>query len=322
MISKETIFGNLFDSTKINPVRLLIFAKDAVVNMTANNATHDYDAEIDILNTIIAQLETEISVLDSAVNLRSGETDELDAVVALFVKTMSTQEGVIADKFGGRDTIGFKEFYPALLKEYHGANRTTLPTLTERVSKAAVKYTTTIGAPLATKLQSFFVDYKATRSIQSNLTGTIGMTRGSRSVANLKLEIALTGTVHFIAGKFPGDVDTCSKFFKFNLLFTVGHHKHITHNGTLIISEIKEITNQLFTDNWSIIVRNKGVNATIEIWLATTADETVAIKSITIQPGNASVLKPSDLGVLTNPFLLIKNLSAENDAIYEVVIIG
>ena len=90
----------------------------------------------------------------------------------------------------------------------------------------------------------------------------------------------------------------------------------------MIISEIKEITNQLFTDNWSIIVRNKGVNAAIEIWLATTADETVAIKSITIQPGNASVLKPSDLGVLTNPFLLIKNLSAENDAIYEVVIIG
>ncbi len=322
MISKETIFGNLFDSAKIIPVRLLIFAKDAVANMTSNNATHEYDDEIAILIPVIAQLETEISVLDSALNLRSGETDELDGVVALFVKTMSAQEDVIADKFGSKDTVGFKEFYPSLLQEYHGANRTTLPTLTDRVSKAAIKYTTILGAPLATKLQSFFIDYKATRTIQSNLTGTVGMTRSNRSVANLKLELALTGTVHFIAAKFPGDVVTCSKFFNFNLLFTVGHHKHTIYSGTLGVEEIKEVLNQLFTDNWSIIIRNKGLNAAFEVWLGASDTETVALKSVTIQPGKASILKPSDLGNLTNPFLLIKNLSAVNDAIYEIVVIG
>jgi len=33
-------------------------------------------------------------------------------------------------------------------------------------------------------------------------------------------------------------------------------------------------------------------------------------------------LKPSDLGALINPYLLMKNLSAVNPATYEVVIIG
>jgi len=322
MLNLEKVFGNYFNSTSITSLRLLIFAKDFLVNMTANNTTHVYDDKIALLTPFIAGLEKEVASLDSAVNLRSGQTDQVDAVAALFLKTMSAQEGVLADKFGGKDTLGFKEFYPMHLKDYNAANRTTLPILTKRVSVAALKYTTILGAPLTATLQSFFTNYTAARTTQSTTIGTVGSTRNARTTADFDLEIALTGAVHFVGVQYPGDVVSCSKFVNLNLLYTAGKHKHITHAGTLIISEIKEITNQLFTDNWSIIVRNKGLNAAIEIWLAATAIETVALKSITIQPGNASVLKPSDLGVLTNPFLLLKNLSAVNPATYEVVIIG
>ncbi len=322
MLNLKKVFGNLFDSPSITTLRILIFAKDVVVNMNANNTTHVYDAQIALLNPVIAGLEKEVASLDSAVNLRSGQTDDLDAVAALFVKTMSAQEGVIADKFGGKDTLGYKEFYPLMLKDYNAANRTSLPILTKRVSVAALKYTTILGAPLTTTLQSFFTNYTAARTTQSNSIGTVGSTRNARTTAALDLELALTGAIHFVGREYPGDVVACSKFVNFNLLYTAGNHKHITHKGELITSEIKEIANKLFTDNWSIIVRNKGVNAAIEIWLAATAEDTVAVKSVIIQPGNASVLKPSDLGVLINPFLLMKNLSAVNPATYEVVIIG
>ena len=322
MLSLEKFFGNPFDSSSITPLRLLIFAKDVLVNMTAANSTHTYDAQIAIMNQAITNLETEVGNLDSAENLRSGQTDEVDAVAALFVRTMSAQEGVIADKFGSKDTIGFKEFYPLLMGEYNAANRTSLPILAKRVSTAAIKYATELGAPLSTKLQTFLTDYTAARKTQSASIGIVGSTRNARTVSVSKMEVALTCAVHFVGTQYPTDVVSCSKFFNFNLLFSSGNHKHINHIGTLVISEIKEIANQLFTDNWIIIIRNKGKNAAFEAWLSETSLETTALKSIIVQPDKTLVLKPSDLGNLANPFLLVKNLSAVNPANYEIVIIG
>jgi len=322
MISPEKMFGNLFDSKEITALRLLIFAKDLLVNMIAANTTHAYDSKIAILTAKITQLETQVSSLDSILNLRRGQTDEVDLVTFNFIKKMSDMEGVIANALGGKSSIGFKEFYPLNMKDYDAANRTTMHTLTTRVNVAATKYATQLGVIITPDLQSFLPSYTAARSTQSTSTGTINTSRVSRTAVETETELALTGTVHFIGEKFPGDVVMCSSFFNFNLLFTVGHHKHTTRAGTIGFEEIKEIVNQLFTDNWSIIIRNKGTNVAFEIWLGATALETTSVKSVILQPGNAISLKPSDLGDLNNSFLLIKNLSAVNSADYEIVIIG
>ncbi len=322
MISPEKMFGNLFDSKEITALRLLIFGKDLLVNMIAANTTHTYDVPIALLTPLLAQLETQVSSLDSILNLRSGQTDEVDLVTFNFIKKMSDMNGVIANALGGKLSIGYKEFYPLNMKDYDAANRATMHTLTSRVSVAATKYATELGVIITPDLQSFLPSYTAARSSQSTSTGTVNTSRVYRTVIETKTELALTEIVHFIAGKFPGDVVMCSSFFKFNLLFTVGHHKHTTHSGTLGFEEIKEIANQLFTDNWSIIIRNKGTNAAVEVWLGATALETTSVKLVTVQPGNAVSLKPSDLGDLKNSFLLIKNLSLVNSADYEIVIIG
>ena len=53
MISSEKMFGNLFDSKEITALRLLIFGKDVLVNLTAANTTHTYDAQIALLQYML-----------------------------------------------------------------------------------------------------------------------------------------------------------------------------------------------------------------------------------------------------------------------------
>ena len=322
MLSQEKLFGNLLDSKEITPLRLLIFGKDVLVNLTAANTSHCYDSTIESVTPLIIQLEKQVSGLDISLNLRSGQTDEVDLVTYTFKKKMSDMEGVIANLLGGKDTIGFKEFYPFSMKDYDTASRTTMPTLTTRVSNAAIKYTKELGDVISTNLQSFLISYTDARSTQSTTIGIVNTSRTNRTIIETNTELALTGVIRLISAKFPGDIVTCSSFFNFKLLYTVGNHKHTTYVGTLAFEEIKEITNQIFTDNWSIIIRNKGINAVFEVWLSATTLNTTSAKPVTVQPGNGTTLKPSDLGDLKNSFLLIKNLSTINSADYEIVIIG
>ena len=75
-------------------------------------------------------------------------------------------------------------------------------------------------------------------------------------------------------------------------------------------------------DSITIAIRNKGINANIEVWLAATADGLPTKLMITVAPGKASIVVPSSLGDIDNTFLLIKNASGVNDAAYEIETIG
>ena len=159
MISIEKIFGNIFNTKEITPDRLLLFAKDDLARLIKGNTSGQFTSQIAELNILIAALEADVTSVDGTLNLQSGQTDEVDLVTSTFSHTMSTLEGVIANSLDGKDSIGYKEFYPHMLKDYGKANRKTMPTLTARVFNAATKYATQLGTVVTGQLQAFQASY-------------------------------------------------------------------------------------------------------------------------------------------------------------------
>jgi hypothetical protein len=88
------------------------------------------------------------------------------------------------------------------------------------------------------------------------------------------------------------------------------------------VDETITIVNRAFTDNVTIALRNKGTNASFEVWLSLTADGIPTILVAIVAPGKASIVIPSSLGDIDNTFLLIKNISTVNPAVYEIETIG
>jgi len=322
MISVTKIFGNLFSTPLITPDRLLLGAKDHLARITKANTTHQFDAEIAILTPLIAVLEVNVSNVDTTLNLQSGQTDEVNLFTYNFHNTLSKLRGVIAHSVGGEDTSAYKEFYPHGLTEYDLANRSTMPMLTTRINKAATKFATQLGVPITTELQAFQAGYVTARASQSTSIADLSIDRTDKTGGVLDVELAMNQSVHSIGFQFPGDVVKCSSFFNFNLFYTVGHRKHTLYKEILAIDLQKEVINRSFTDSITIIIRNVGTNADIIVWLGKTAADLPNAQAITIKAGKASTQLPSDLGDITNTFLLVKNASEVNTASFQIEIIG
>ena len=322
MISSKRLFGDHFDAKDITPDRLLIFAKDEYARLTRGNGGGLFTTQLAILAPLIVTLEADVSGVDTTLNLQSGQTDEVDLVTHQFGATLSSLEGVIAYSLGGKQTTAFKEFFPHGLSEYNKISRPKMPKLLTRIFKAATKYSTELGVTVTAQLKGFEAKYTTARDVQNTSITGLSSTRIDRNTAETGMRKGLTQSVNLVGSIYPTDVVKCSGFFNFNLLYTTAHRKHVFYNNTLIVEETAVVINRSLTDNITIAVRNKCTNADIEVWTAATATGLPSILMLTVAPGKASIVIPSSLGDIDNTFLLIKNPSAVNEAIYEIEIIG
>jgi len=322
MITVEKLFGNIFNVVAITPDRLLLFAKDHLARLTKGNGSGKFTAEIAILTPLIAVLEEDVSTVDTTLNLQSGQTDEVDILALNFAHTMSNLEGVVANSLGGKGSIGFKEFYPHGLTEYNQINRKTAPLLTTRVFKAATKYATALGIPVTNQLKAFQASYDTKRDAQTTSIADLSSIRTDRGDTETNVQIALVQSLHLVGTLFPTEVVTCSGFFNFNLLYTVGHRKHVLYNETLAIAGQVVVVNRSFTDNVTIIIRNTGTNADIIVWIGATSTDAPNAQAVTIKPGKAMSVVPSTLGDADSTFLLIQNASDVNTAHGQIETIG
>ncbi len=208
------------------------------------------------------------------------------------------------------------------MTEYDRANRKTMPMLTARVFKAATKYATQLGTTITPKLQGFQAAYVAARGSQGSSIADLTVKRTDKSNDVLNVEVALAESVHIVGSLFPTDVIKCSSYFNFNLFHTIAHRKHTIYNEILAKDLQIMVVNRSFTDNVTLIFRNTGTNADIIVWIGATATDVPNAQAITIKAGKASTELPSNLGDLTNTFLLVKNASDVNVANFQIEIIG
>jgi hypothetical protein len=318
MISPERFFGNFFDDIHIINVRLYNFGQDTLGKLTAANGGGDYTSLIALLTPALAAFGTEVSDVDVALALQKGKTLTVDQVMAAFKLTMSVKEGVIADDLGGRNTPAYMEFYPRGIDEYSRATKAEMPTLTARVRTAATAHSGALGAALTTLLTGFKAQWEGARSQQDTQKGSVEDNRSQRTTARIALEHVLLTTVHTIAAKFPGNVEQCLTFFAFGMLFNQTHHHHALFSSTVLPEQIKPVVNRTFTDTERIRITNPDDNASMLAYLGQNANDAPGAQAKEIQPGRSIHIKPSELGNLSNTFLLVKNISVVNDGAYSV----
>lgn len=315
------LFGNLFDDVKIISSRLLNFSNDHLNKLVAANGGGAYTSLINLLTPLIAALTAELGDIDTSLNLQKGATLTVDQLLTSFRTTMSQQEGVIANALGGFGTPGYLEFYPHGVSEYTKVNKTTMPTLADRVSTAAAAHTAELTAPLVTTLQTFLSDWNKLRPSQQQQKGDVKNNRTERSIARQQLENGLLTSLHTIAALYPGNILQCSSLFSFSQLFATPRRKHQSYSGSIAAQATIVIQNRTLKTAAEITVRNPDDNATLIIWLAATAAEAPPASPVTIIPGESKVATPSQLGNPQNTFLLLKNISEVNDGGYDVEVV-
>jgi len=320
MIQQERLFENYFNDPKITSTRLANFASDTLNRLTAANTDGQYTSIITRIGNALEDLNTELGQVDIGVTVQIGTTLTNNQVMKQFKAAMSSQEPFIARALEG-NTPAYLQFYPQGITEYSTATKTQMPTLTHRINMAATAFADQLGPTLTAMLQGFEESWLSSRNTQQQQMGSVEANRSERSEARTDVELALLYGVHTIAAMFPGNVEQCSAFFDFTLLLPQTRRRHQTFTGTLAAGQVVTVIDKTFTDTSNLTIRNPDDNAAIAVWLAPDGEGTEPPEdALVVQPGHAANVKPSELGPLENPFLLVKNISAVNEGAYEVVI--
>jgi len=221
----QHLFGNIFDDSKITTTRLTNFAEDAENRLKSQNTGGEFDEIISYFQSPVEKIRTQITNLDVALGIQKGKTLTTDQFIALFKKTMSVKEGVIADAVGGFNTPGFIEFYPHGVSEYTKGTKTQMPTLINRVYDVATNHEAQLSPALLATLQAFKISWENNREGQQQQKGTVSDTRDDRNSLRINLEIGMLQAIHAVALRFPNNIDHCTSFFDFNLLYPVSRSK-------------------------------------------------------------------------------------------------
>jgi len=323
MIDEVKMFGNWLIDDKIIPARKYNFTEDLIGRLTAANGSGDYTTLIALLTPRNNVFGVNIGLVDSASVVRSGKTLTNDQVMAAFKLTMGTKKGAIADLVGGFTTAAYLECYPEGATEYSVANKTQIPTLVNRVFVFATAHSGALGATMTGLLHSFQALWTSSRDEQVLQKGVVVANRTLRNDSDLPLEEAILTTIHTIGGLFPGDVASCIAFFGFDLLFPVPHHLHDLHSGTAAPGLSSMVINRLLTDNVKLIIKNTSLNADMLAYLGATATSApLPGQGVIIKANHGKHPHPHELGDLSNPFLIIKDLSGVNPVNFIVELIG
>ena len=210
-------------TTEITATRLSAFAADTHNRLVAEDRADQFKSLRRSLEASSGTLAKELGDVSGALATQKGKTLTVDGIMDSFKDTMSDLEGVIAHVLGGFGTPAYLGFYPAGVNEYRRATKAALPTLMQRVSEMAGKDAGALGPAMTAQLQSFATDWNKARDEQQQQKGSVAGNRSERSAARIAVELALLSLIHTVAAAFPGDVDTCRRYFDFGLL-EAGRH--------------------------------------------------------------------------------------------------
>lgn len=276
-----------------------------------------YTNLISILTPPYNAMQELISSVDVALGIQKGKTLTLNEFITLFRKTLSVQEGVIANAVCGFATPAYMEFYPNGVSEYTSASKTNLPVLISRINAAATAHVAELGAALTATLQAFETEWQLNRSQQVQQKGNVDNNRTARSQARVDLETALVTVVHTIGSMFPGDAEQCMMFFDFTLLkHTPQKTQREILTGSVTTNETVVALNCSFNTEATTRITNNSANASLFVYLAPTTDGAMDGHGQEIKAGKTRNFTIDKLGDINDTFLLVHNLSGVNDAGY------
>lgn len=221
----QMLFGNIFDDERITPINLESFSDDVLAKLTKNNIGNVFNPVLIPLKAAQKPFRDEIGEVDTTFNQQLGKTQTVDEFILEFTQYMRDNYINIAAKLGGDKTPAFLEFYPKGKTEYNKISKTRMPTVMDRLEASATAYATVLGAPITPQLKGFQKQWDLVRGNQRQQISAVETNRIERSKARRELELSLLKVIHFVADKYPGDVEQCMVFFNFNLLFSVRRSK-------------------------------------------------------------------------------------------------
>ena len=223
---EKYLFGNFFGMRYFSSYQLLFFAQDVLDKLVYFNDHHEFDALINCLKQALGRLQKEIHCLEDDLDLPIADYIDVSQFIIMFQNAMINMEPEIAFVLGGNCSPTYFEFYPFGVLEYSHIHRKAIPTLINRVYTVTITNIHQLTPQLVRKLVAFKQFWYTNLSKKDSV---YGVPSDSYKQTQDDVQKALLMTIHWIALNYPGDIESCTSFFDFDILFKKKYHPPKIH---------------------------------------------------------------------------------------------
>ena len=309
MLNPKTLFELFYAETRIIDKRILNYADEQVFAMEANNTNHLFDGMITPTKGASHNLRVKFNLEKETKADQFGSTITVDEYEATYVANVRRAVKNVSFLYP-KGSATYKVFFPEDLVYYTKPLRDSIG---DQIDHFIGKYT--LHPELGAEMLDAFTDLKAAfdpaRATQRGLIADVGtlitVTSTERNALNLQLQSNLLK----IADIYKGQPEMADRFFKQHLLYP--YHVDHTHDEfvfTLLADETKNTGLTNIVGKRARFVLKKG--SSVRIYTVASLDN--------LEPGDEYadlvadddvVYKMEQIGVDTNPYLIIRNLATD-----------
>ena len=307
----SNLFTDLFDDPKITNNRLVAFANDQILRLSANNPAAVYTPISTATTTAANALNAIIVLRESDTRTREGSTVGKKETRKDLVKYISKKEGLVKSVFG-KPSTQYEEFFPQGLTPLRQGTEMEFDNAAEVIVQKAIKYEAELGGAFRTELTDLYGFWNTAYNRQNTDTVTADNDGSQETAAATTLRLQLTENALFIAYKNVGVPTAYATYFDTTLLFA--QHRSRLYKGVAAFNSVSKVHAIAYSGGKSLNMKNQGaVDLSFQLWLG----ETPVGNSFTVQPGKSVKKQLSDFFSVGDN-LRVTNASTTTDSAYQV----
>jgi hypothetical protein len=206
MFSLELLVRQVFNSLKdVSLERTLRYFDTTIARMRADTLDGKLDDRLAASQAVRVQFFGSATAADVALILQKGMTDKVEELMAQMGDELGDRyEGAIRGAFG-RDSDGYRAFFPNGLTEYRKATRERMPGLVKRLSDAAETHKADLSPAAVAVLKGYKTAWDTLRTNQLQGIGETGTEEGAVTKAREAVYHQQYLNLHYICFAANGD---------------------------------------------------------------------------------------------------------------------
>lgn len=301
------ILANPYLDKNITIDRLYLFLTSLKNQMTLNNPSNVFNADIAALGHALAPIPALITARDAANTAQKAATSGVDLIIDNFEQAIDDNYYIILSIFPPSSAT-YLEFFPHGKNEYNNIKRSDAQMLMDRMLQATTDHAAELPAGVVTAFANFSADWAAARAAQ--LTDKDTTTNKDQDIQDVKITTADAGwqATGAIIKYYGNNLSAALAYFDESLLFPA-HHSNDLHRGKVSASGTDNCIATGMTTASTFKLSNKGTTA-LRYYMAATQDGPAIGNHFDVTPGQSLQHTYTDFNANNNFFLNVLNLGA------------
>ncbi|RYY95414.1 MAG: hypothetical protein EOO11_15890 [Chitinophagaceae bacterium] len=212
------MFFNPFSNEDYSLVGLCLFGNDSIARMDT-----EFPDAVRAVQDAVERATDEDAGVRLALGQQLGHTSGVDAFIDRLHAVLRNRQDSLSAALGGRESEGFKAFFPNGLATYYNLPKREAPAVMRALTQAVNTYSARLDAETKSVLLGLEEEWTRVRGAQQKKMGEVATGKVKKMTAREQLEEALWNACLVVLAKYQGQPEKCLSYFREHLLRELSH---------------------------------------------------------------------------------------------------